>query len=175
MNTSDPAARFERTKCACRLCAISCEHLPGALSPADVGRIATHLGYATIESFADECLLRSEGATLQMRDGRMVSLPTLVPATRENGACRFHVDGKCDIHAVSPFGCSHIDAHMPDSEFRRRSDALHESLLDDFEQNGAYTRLCAHLEATGRAALPRATRQYRLAKAMRKEFGGKKK
>jgi hypothetical protein len=162
---------FQRTVCACRLCTINCEHMPGALAPADLPRLAAHLGYGDdIDRFANECLLASDGAKLAMRDGRTVSLPTLVPASRDDGACRFLDDAsRCTIHAVSPFGCAYIDAHMPDAEFRRRADTLYRLILKDQDEQGVYSRLCAQLRAQGRAAPPLETRRYRLAKALRKE------
>ena len=36
---------FERTTRACRRCTISCEHMPGALAPSDLPRMAAPLGY----------------------------------------------------------------------------------------------------------------------------------
>jgi hypothetical protein len=165
---------FARTVCACRLCTINCEHMPGALAPADLPRIAAHLGFDDLESFAHECLLASDGAKVAMRDGRIISLPTLVPANGPDngpdGACRFLSAGRCTIHAVSPFGCAYIDAHMPDPEYRRRADTLYALLLNDREQNGEYSRLCDTLRADGREAPPLETRRYRLAKAIRKEM-----
>src|SRR5947209_5527237 len=119
---------FERTICACRLCTINCEHLPGALAPRDLPIIAEHLGYTDPTKFATECLLASDGA-LVVHQGRTISLPTLVPSNGADGFCRFLKAGRCTIHAVSPFGCAYIDAHMPDREFRRRTDALYAELL----------------------------------------------
>jgi hypothetical protein len=162
---------FERTVCACRLCTINCEHIPGALAPSDVPRIAAHLGFNNLERFAHECLLVSDGAKVAMQDGRVVSLPTLVPSTTPSGACRFLNAGRCTIHAVSPFGCAYIDAHMPDPEYRRRADTLHSLLLDERKQPGEYSRLCDDLRTAGKQAPPLETSRYRLAKAIRKEMG----
>jgi hypothetical protein len=163
---------FQRTVCACRLCTINCEHMPGALAPADLPQLAAHLGYGgDIDRFANECLLASDGAKLAMRDGRTVALPTLVPASRDGGACRFLDDaGRCTIHAVSPFGCAYIDAHMPDAEFRRRADTLYRLILKDQTDAGTYSRLCADLRARGRVAPPLKTRRYRLTKAIKQEM-----
>ncbi len=47
-DTSRSDYGFARSACACRRSAISCEHVPGALSPADLARMAAHLGYADI-------------------------------------------------------------------------------------------------------------------------------
>lgn len=160
---------FERTVCACRLCSINCEHMPGALAPADVERIAHHLGCDDAEHFARECLLVSDGAKVVGEDGTTVSLPTLVPAAQANGHCRFLSAGRCTIHAVSPFGCACIDAHLNDAEFRRRADHLYRELLEDQLRGGAYSRLCALLREAGQCAPPLETRRYRLVQAMRQE------
>lgn len=169
MDAAVPTYPFDRTVCACRLCTINCEHLPGALAPADLPRIAAHLGYPDSETFARECLLASDGAKVVTPQGKVVSLPTLVPAVDGAGRCRFLSAGRCTIHAVSPYGCAYIDAHMSEAEFRRRADTLYQLLYADRESNAAYTRQCdAHREA-GRSAPPLETRRYRLAKAMKRE------
>jgi len=160
---------FARTVCGCRRCSISCEHLPGALAPSDLPIIAAHLGHADPVAFARESLFASEGATLAMADGRIISLPTLVPRSDPGGACIFYKRGRCTIHAVSPFGCSQIDAHMSDAEFTRRSNASYNALLDDLEAGGAYSRTVAELRAIGQVAPPLATRREGLLAAMRKE------
>jgi hypothetical protein len=170
-NSAKSPYPFERTACACRLCTINCEHLPGALAPSDLGRIAAHLGYDDNGQFARECLLASDGAKVATRDGKVISLPTLVPSNGQDNACRFLRAGRCTIHAISPFGCAYIDAHMTDAEFRRRADTLHGLLLEDQKQQGEYSRLCGELRAEGLEAPPLATRRYRLSKAIRKEFG----
>lgn len=173
-NESDPRLTpgpfpFKRTVCACRRCAISCEHLPGALAPSDLRTIASHLGHADIATFAKESLCASEGATLSMADGRVVQLPTLVPKSTPNGACIFLKEGRCTIHAVSPFGCSQVDAHMSDAEFTKRSNASYEALLDDFEGGGVYSKTVTQLRELGQLAPLLATRRANLVAAMRRE------
>lgn len=160
---------FARTICGCRLCSISCEHLPGALSPDDVARIAAFLSYNDLRKFAQECLLASEGGIAADSTGRVVRLPTLVPATNADGSCRFYRDGRCEIHAVSPFGCAFIDAHLSETEFNERVRALNSELLCDHDLRGPYHQLVDLLNKSGRTAPPLATRQYRLSKAIRKE------
>lgn len=152
------------------MCAISCEHLPGALSPSDLPIIAAHLGYGSdVDRYAREHLVASEGATLQLKDGRVVTLPTLVPSADSAGACRYYEGGRCAIHAVSPFGCSHIDAHMSEAEFLRRTNAVYSERLKDNEVNGDYSRLTGELKALGRVAPPVELRRARLNQAMRRE------
>jgi hypothetical protein len=160
---------FARTVCSCRHCSICCEHLPGALAPSDLPVIAAHLNYPDPDTFARDCLLASDGATIAMRDGRVISLPTLVPKSRPGGACTFYKDGRCTIHGVSPFGCAYIDAHMPDGEFTRRSHAHYAALLADQESGGHYSRTVSALRASGQIAPSIADRRANLLAAMRRE------
>jgi hypothetical protein len=164
--TLDERYPFKRTKCACRACQISCEFLSGALSPSDLPRMAQHQGYDDLELFARERLLASEGATLKLNDGRVVSLPTLVPATKPNGWCRFLVEKRCSIHDCSPFGCAYIDSHMSQNEYDRRADALCAELLEDHQRQGVYSRMVAKLASENRVAPPLATSRARLTAQM---------
>lgn len=99
----------------------------------------------------------------------MVSLPTLVPSARADGSCRYYEESRCTIHAVSPFGCAFVDAHMSEAEFTRRTNIEYRELLNDHATGGKYARLTAELKALGRVAPPVALRQARLREAMRKE------
>src|SRR4051794_22534151 len=92
---------FARTSCACRRCSISCEHVPGALAPSDLPRMAQHLGYGDdVPTFAQENLLASEGVDVTTDRGQTVRLHTLVPATDGNGHCKFLQGGRCAVHVV---------------------------------------------------------------------------
>ena len=160
---------FERTSCACRRCAVSCEHVPGALAPADLPRMAAHLGYDDVVAFARENLLASDGVRVRTDRDETVKLRTLVPATHANGHCKFLHAGGCAIHAVSPFGCAFIDAHQSDGEYAVRVDALYRSLHADQQSRGAYLQTWEDLQARGLTAPPLEKRHYRLQKAMRRE------
>ncbi|HEX8520617.1 MAG TPA: hypothetical protein VF669_00090 [Tepidisphaeraceae bacterium] len=105
---------FSRSVCACRRCAISCEHVPGALAPGDVERMAAFIGAQDVFAFARDHLLASEGVAVVTDRGDRVTLRTLVPATEPDGSCKFLKGGRCTIHEVSPFGCAFIDAHQSD-------------------------------------------------------------
>ena len=160
---------FERTSCACRRCTINCEHVPGALAPPDLARMAAHLGFADVLEFARQHLSASEGVTLTSGDGRRIALPTLVPRATENGQCKFLVGCRCTVHAVSPYGCAFIDAHLPTQEYALRADALYRDLKANWESNGLYTQVWLDLKLRGHLAPPVETRQYRLNKALRRE------
>jgi hypothetical protein len=144
--------------------------VPGVLAPPDVERIAAHVGYADVLAFAREHLSASDGVTLtSASDGRRVTLRTLVPRSDESGRCAFLVDGRCRIHAVSPYGCAFIDAHLNDAEYAPRADALYRDLRDAWDSNGVYAQVWRDLQSLGHLAPPLETRQYRLNKALRRE------
>ena len=164
---------FSRTECACRLCQINCEHLPGLLVPSDLPRIVAALGYSDLCQFAAENLLASPGWLLGRRqlDGAVqtVRIPTLVPARAPSGHCKFLKDGRCTIHAVAPYGCAMLDAHMSRRECDRRSLAAARAVAADFAGGGDYARLWAHLKAMGREAPPAESSRRSLLAAARKE------
>lgn len=58
--------------------------------------------------WAEVNLLASPGA-LVSKDGELFRIPTLVPATKFDGSCKFYQKRKCTIHGVSPFGCAMFD------------------------------------------------------------------
>lgn len=112
---------FTRTKCACADCTVNCRYIPGYLVPADIERMARHLGYTNLGEFAFGNLLASPGATV-MCEGRVFQIPTLVPRRKADGSCQFlDAGGRCTIHEVSPYGCAMFDAHHPGDEADRRS------------------------------------------------------
>ncbi len=170
MSSSPHASKpLARTVCACRRCSICCEHIPGTLAPADLSAIAIHLGHADPQDFAKKFLHASTGATLGLPDGKVITLEKLVPRRGPNGACVFYEQGRCTVHAVSPFGCSHFDAHMSDAEFARCSDALNGAILTDLRVNGLYARTVVALKAQGNVAPPAAQSQASLLAAMQRE------
>jgi hypothetical protein len=79
---------FKRIECACSACLRKCYGLPGYLIPADLSRIADYLGEDDIVRFALDNLLASPGA-LVVAHGEIFAIPTIVPARRLDGACRF--------------------------------------------------------------------------------------
>jgi hypothetical protein len=150
--------------------------MPGVLGVGDLNRIAEVLGYADIEAFAQDHLVVVDGLKVAIqppgqKTKRLVSIPTLAPAARADGSCHWLEGGRCSIHAVSPFGCAYIDAHMSNSDTERRSVFLYRELLADLEADGQYTRLCAGLRRKGHIGLAVDLQRYRLVKAMKREFG----
>lgn len=112
---------FERTVCACAECTLNCHFIPGYIIPADLERIAKHLGYDDLVEFAVNHLLASPGATV-LEGGQVRQIRTLVPARRGDGACTFlDSQNHCTIHAVSGYGCAFFDVHQCKEESDRRS------------------------------------------------------
>lgn len=145
--------------------------MPGALTPADLPRLAARLGYGDdIERFARENLHASQGTPVTAPGRRVVTLRTVIPGTKENGACKFlDTAGRCTMHDVSPFGCAYFDAHQSDREDALRTDAMYRAVHDDWQSSGPLSRVWTMLDALGLHALPPETRRYRLEKAMKRE------
>jgi Fe-S-cluster containining protein len=143
---------FERTVCDCSACKINCEYIPGFLLPSDIRRIALHLGYSNPVEFALDNLLASPGAIVVDR-GQIRQIRTLAPARRQDGACLFlDEEHRCRIHSVSPYGCSHFDAHQTNEEADLRSSAGHYQVDLAWKNDHLYARLWLLLKALGRVA-----------------------
>jgi hypothetical protein len=154
----DPARSefgFYRTQCDCPECTRSCRHVPAYLIPADLER--THRCLAPEQDFrgwARQHLLASPGA-LVLRGGRAFRIPTLVPARRPGGACVFlTAEGRCAIHAVSPFGCAFFDSHMPHAECDRRSKRGLQAVLEAWGAGDVYAHVWVALAGDGLVAPP---------------------
>lgn len=148
---------YERTECACSACVNNCRHLPGYLIPADLERISRYLGYKSIVKFAFDCLLASPGATVARFDGRIFRIPTLVPRRKADGSCIFLDErGRCEIHAVSPFGCSFFDCHQSQEEANARSSRGLQEIARAWAHASRhiYTMLWRLLDTTGHHAIP---------------------
>ena len=126
--------------------------LPGFLLPSDIRRIALHLGYSNPVEFALDNLLASPGAIVVDR-GHIRQIRTLAPARRQDGACLFlDEEHRCRIHSVSPYGCSHFDAHQTDEEADLRSSAGHYQVDLAWKNDDLYARLWLLLKTLGRVA-----------------------
>lgn len=132
-----PRDAFPRTVCDCPKCSAPCRHMPGMLAPGDMGRIADHLG-----QIPDDILpmfRASPGAKVARLNSdtgqpEVFRIHTIVPASTDTGECVFlQPDGRCSIHPVAPFGCSHFDWHMSPTEANPRSAACLREILQDIE------------------------------------------
>lgn len=97
---------WPRTTCDCKACQMNCRFMPGYLIPADLERMIPP-GELPL-TWAESNLLASPGA-LVIKDGKRFRIPTLVPAVREDHSCIHLLEGRCNIHEVSPFGCAFFD------------------------------------------------------------------
>ena len=107
--------KIRRTNCKCAKCRAGCEILSGYLLPDDLQkyRDATATNEQTVWRWAEKNLLASEGAKVARHGPRGVEyfrIPTLVPATKENGHCIHYRGGLCTVHAGSPTGCAMFSA-----------------------------------------------------------------
>ena len=106
---------FKRIVCDCSACGRFCLAMPGHLVPSDIKRIAERLNEPDIVRFAFDNLLASPGAIV-IANGDYKTIPTLVPARKPDGSCRFLKSGRCEIHAEAPYGCSFFSAEQTKEE-----------------------------------------------------------
>jgi len=133
---------FQRTKCGCAFCAAPCRYLPGSLDIADLERLCPP--ERDLLSWAEE----------HLRALTDKPCPTLVPARRADGACHWFYDGRCVVHANSPYGCSFFDTHMDRAEVERRRDATIKARQEDEVRDGLYYRVWKHLCRKGLIGRP---------------------
>lgn len=134
-----------RTTCDCKLCQVACTLLPGYLVPSDLEK----LPQGNLLEWAKEHLRASPGfkvaSTEKRFEGITIRVGTLVPARVSSGACHWYVGGRCEVHAVSPFGCAYFDEHQSDAEADKRRRLGLVLVRDDYQINGPYRRLWQHL------------------------------
>jgi Fe-S-cluster containining protein len=156
---------FERSTCDCSKCTAACMAMPGYLVPGDVERIAEYVGAdPDDEKFLAANFRASEGV-LVAKHGQLFRIPTIVPAQYDdNGRCVFLTrDGKCSVHAVSPFGCSRFSVCEPPSwEAEQRSKAGLSDIMSNLDYNLLWAWLCEH----GHRAPPLAERRRRLSQKL---------
>src|SRR6185437_11995882 len=167
---------YRRTSCACHNCRLNCEVMPGFLIPADLGRMIPKecgkcrrpmKGTTTWDGacdcgglirnvdeyiWAEQNLLASPGA-LVISEGKFRRIPTLVPATKEDGSC-IHLtsEGNCDIHAVAPFGCAFFDCGEEPEGLAHT--ALHAVMMEWGNTFSLYRALWIHLAYKEKLQLP---------------------
>ena len=163
---SDPREQFERTTCDCEICQVACRTMPGATIPNDIKRIAEYLGVENDETFWREHFEVSSGA-VAMKGGVVFNVPSIVPAQRDDGSCVFLQDGRCTVHPVAPFCCSHFDTHMDSVAARPMTEACVRAQIDGHRTNSEWHRIGVYLERAGLLASPLAERKAAFAKAER--------
>lgn len=113
---------FPRSVCDCDECAAHCRRGSGFLAPGDAERIERYTR-RPVQTFPAPAAI--VGGTL---DGTLFTLnvPGVMLSKRlvgdRAGQCvYFTSDGRCAIHAVSPFGCAYYDAHISREESDQRT------------------------------------------------------
>jgi hypothetical protein len=140
-----------RTSCDCKYCKVHCRHMPGYMIPSDLVRMIP-VGADPVK-WAEENLLASPGPLVMSRETRETyRVPTLVPATKKDGSCKFlNAQGRCSIHAVSPFGCAFFDCNSNPLEASILSSEGVYAIQEDTKKRGSlYRRLVKHLKCIGK-------------------------
>ena len=140
--------RYERSICACHTCRTACETMPGSVHPDDLPRFATMLG---LEVDSVEFMrwfvahfVASDGV-IGVRNGRIVRVGSIVPRQRANGHCVFLKEGRCSIHAASPFACGYFDC----SENAAAAQAKANDMVTGMSSHEGYFLLWNYLHAAG--------------------------
>ena len=142
-------AGFKRTTCGCELCSCYCKVMPGSLLPSDLERLIPK--DQDPMTWARTHLRASNGSVMvNSLTGESVSIPSLVPAKQANGHCHWLTpDGKCSVHANSPFGCAFFDQHMKDDEAERRNHYARMTRAQAFDDHSLYAEIWHMLKAEG--------------------------
>lgn len=157
---------YKRTSCSCRKCSLWCEFVPGALGPSDLDRLIP----AGQDPFhwAEQHLLASPG--FQIRSPQFTfSIPSLVPKRQENGHCHWLLNGRCEVHDESPYGCAFLSqCNQTAAHAAKVRCAGLEARGKAFEEDGLYARIWHHLWGMGLQELTTQSNNQRAAEALRK-------
>lgn len=156
--------RFRRTICACKKCVAACLHMPGSLMVGDLERLVNHLGVKTFDAWLLANFQASEGPLVSAA-GKLFHIPTIVPKLTATG-CVFLQEGRCTVHAVSPFGCAYVDMHMGKEDADARVQPALQAVLEDHRRQGPYSRAWQKLKAAGCVATLLVDRRENLAQAI---------
>jgi hypothetical protein len=170
--TIRPEGSFQRTACACELCACFCKVMPGYLLPSDLARMIPP--GADPLAWAREHLRASEGSKVgDAAKGIVVQIPALVPAHQANGHCHwFTADEKCAVHTHSPFGCGYFDQHMSAAEAEARDHFARVERAKAFAEESLYGAIWHLLKSEG--LVGGGEERYRQAVAMVSQIRAKK-
>lgn len=138
--------------------------MPGYLALGDLSAIVEQAAPAEPRLFVLDNFVASEGAKAGKINEQglleVFQIPTISPAQKPDGRCVFlSDDGLCQIHAVSPFGCSKADSHIAREVMDKASGAALAEIYYDKQTDGPYVRTWQMLTAAGKIARPRAERR----------------
>jgi len=125
--------------------------MPGHLVLSDIKRIAERLNEFDIVRFAFDNLLASSGAIV-IANGDYKTIPTLVPARKPDGSCRFLKSGRCEIHAEAPYGCAYFSAEQTKEEADAISERGLQEIARAWQRGDLYVQLWLMLYHAGRIA-----------------------
>lgn len=155
---------YARTSCACANCATNCRFMPGYLIPSDLTRM--HPDTATVYEWAIANLLASPGAAV-LRNGKVFRIPTLVPATKQDGSCIHLTDNAlCVIHPVAPFGCAFFDCK--NDRYELSAEGLRE-VMHSWQINSLYAQVWQYLYHNGKTQVSANVLRERMARYMESE------
>jgi hypothetical protein len=143
---------FKRIVCDCSACSRFCLAMPGYLVPSDIQRIAKRLNEPDIAQFAFDNLLASPGAIV-IANGAYRTIPTLVPARKPDGFCRFLKNGRCEIHAEAPYGCAYVSTEQTKEEADAISARGLQEIAKAWRCGELYAQLWLMLYQAGHVAL----------------------
>lgn len=96
------------------------------------------------EEWARVHLRASSGARMLRRYSdreETIRIGTLVPAHNPDLSCHWLHDGRCEVHAIAPFGCAFFDC----SQSKQYADDLSlnglHAIVKDHDESGLYSRL----------------------------------
>jgi Fe-S-cluster containining protein len=121
---------FPVTSCACERCRAACLNSPGWFTPAQIPRLARHLGLTVAETFRKHLAigvtampdgtLRSGVMPHKLRDGKKPGALWTLRELERPGRCVFYDRGKCAIYPVRPYECARMIHDRPDAAVRLR-------------------------------------------------------
>jgi hypothetical protein len=142
---------FKRIVCGCSACARFCLFFPGYLVPSDIRRIAERLNETDFVRFAFNNLLASPGAIV-IENGTPRNIPTIVPARKPDGSCRFLKNGRCTTHAEAPYGCAYFSSEQSQEEADAISARGLMEIMKAWQCGDLYAQLWVKLYEAGRIA-----------------------
>lgn len=139
----------ERSTCGCESCRTNCRHMPGMLIPADLDRLIPPT-VADVYAWSEQNLLASPGALVK-RGQEIFRIPTLVPATKDDGSCiHFTAEGRCAIHETAPFGCAFFDCQSLPAPLDMISRDGMITIMKAHREQQTYARIWQHLDNAGK-------------------------
>src|SRR5215467_4126772 len=134
--------------------------------------MAERLNEPDLAQFAFDNLLASPGAIV-IANGAYRTIPTLVPARKPDGSCRFLKDGRCEIHAEAPYGCAYFSAGQTKEEADTISARGLQEIAKAWRSGDLYAKLWVMLYRAGHVAPSPIEARARMRAALAAEEGAR--